>query len=246
MTRDESKRRACRQLRQILRRDIDLHRRLRLAGVRPVFVDARGVRGAQAAFGGGIEIARMRGHHHALRGRQIERLAGGEIDARLRLVVAGDFGAENGVPRKLVAAREIDHQRDVAVRHRRQHEFGFQPRQRRRHVRPGIEPVPDARQIVEHFVGQVLQAEARQQPHEVAPVQHVELGERDAPRAHLLHAGLVFAAPGVGEGFPVEAVAEGGQDAFGLARDRCSPVDDGAEHVEKQCSDTDDRGFYDH
>ena len=75
-------------------------------------------------------------------GAQIERLAGGEIDARLRLVVAGDFGAEDRVPRQIVAAREIDHQRDVAVRARRQHEFRLEPRQRRRHVRPGVEPVP--------------------------------------------------------------------------------------------------------
>ena len=66
------------------------------------------------------------------------------------------------------------------------------------------------------------------------------------PAAHLLHAGLVFGPPGVGKGDPVEAVAEGGKDAFGLARDRCSPVDDGAEHVEEQCSDAEDRGFYDH
>ena len=54
-----------------------------------------------------------------------------------------------------------------------------------------------------------MQTEARHETLEVAPVQHVELAERDAAGAHLFHAGLVFAPPGVGEGDPVEVVAQG-------------------------------------
>ena len=143
-------------------------------------------------------------------GRQIERCAGGEINPRLGLVVAGDFGAEDGVPGQIVAAGEIDHQRNVAVRHRRDAEFAFESFERRRHFRPGIEPVPGKRQFVQHRVGQILQAKARQKAFEIAPVQHVELAERDAAGAHLLHAALVLAPPGIGESRPVEPLASSG------------------------------------
>ena len=49
---------------------------------------------------------------------RLERLCRGEINAGLRLVVARDFRAENRVPVNVVAAREIDHQGDIAVRAR--------------------------------------------------------------------------------------------------------------------------------
>ena len=100
----------------------------------------------------------MRGHHHALRGLA-DRTPRRRRDRRpaCGLKSLRDFGAEDRVPRKIIAAGEIDHQRDIAVRHRRQPEFPLEPRQRRRHVRPSIEPVPDQRQIVEHLVGQILQ-----------------------------------------------------------------------------------------
>ena len=44
---------------------------------------------------------------------------------------------------------------------------------------------------------------------EVAPVQFIELAERDAALAHLLHCGLVFVAPSLREIDPVEFVASG-------------------------------------
>src|SRR5581483_3691082 len=88
--------------------------------------------------------------------------------------------------------------------------------------------------------------EARQAALEVAPVQNVELGERDAPGADLLHARLVFAPPGVGEGEPVKLVAEGGEDFFGLARDRGAPVEQRPEHVEEEGLDAADGGVLGH
>ena len=75
-----------------------------LAGARPVLVRARHMGGAEPAGGRGGEVARMRRDHHALARREIERLRGGEVDARLRLVVAGDLGAEDRVPGQLVRA----------------------------------------------------------------------------------------------------------------------------------------------
>ncbi len=43
-------------------------------------------------------------------GARSKRLAGGEINARLRLVVAGHFRAEDCVPGQIIAPRDVDHQ----------------------------------------------------------------------------------------------------------------------------------------
>jgi len=75
-----------------------------------MFVGPRNVAGAQPALGGVRQIAGMRGDHHAIAVRKIKRLAGGEIDPRLRLEVAGNLRAEDRVPGKAVAPGEIDHQ----------------------------------------------------------------------------------------------------------------------------------------
>jgi hypothetical protein len=94
--------------------------------------------------------------------------------------------------------------------------------------------VPGEVELAQRLVGQARNAEARQDALEVAAVQDVEPGERDAPLLHLGHGRLVFAAPGVREGGPIEIVAEGFQDALALAGDAAAPIDEGAEHVEEQ------------
>src|SRR5215475_14104510 len=65
-----------------------------LAGARPALVRSRDVTGAQPALCCCEQIVGVRRHHHAIARRQVERLAGGEINARLGLVVAGGLGAE--------------------------------------------------------------------------------------------------------------------------------------------------------
>ena len=102
--------------------------------------------------------------------------------------------------------------------------------------------MPGERQFAQHLVGQTGETEARDEALEVAPVQDVELGEGLPAGAHLLHAGLVFGAPGIGEGDPVEPMAERGQNPLRLAGDRGPPVHQGAEDVEKQGADAGDRG----
>jgi uncharacterized protein YndB with AHSA1/START domain len=93
------------------------------------------VTGAQAAGRRSGEIGRMRRDHHAGLWRQAEGGNGTDIDLRLRLVVAGDFAAEDRVPNETIAAGEIDLQRDIAVRDRRQQKFFAQARERTRHWR---------------------------------------------------------------------------------------------------------------
>src|SRR6185437_7490478 len=100
--------------------------------------------------------------------------------------------------------------------------------------RPGVETVPGERQFGERGLAQVSQAEARDEPLQVAPVQQVELGERDSPATHLLHAGLVLAAPGIGEGQPVEFMTEGHELGLCLARNSGAPVRQGAEYIEQK------------
>ena len=70
-------------------------------------------------------------------------------------------------------------------------------------------------------------------------MQHVKLAEADAAGAHLIHGALVFAAPGIREGEPVERKTLRLQHRLGLARNRRAPVDQGAEHVEEQRFDSD-------
>ena len=85
--------------------------------------------------------------------------------------------------------------------------------------------------------GERADMKARQDQLEIAPVQYVELAERYAAGAHLVHGALIFAAPGVGKGRPIERKTKRFEHRLGLARDRGPPIDQGAEHVEEQ-------GFY--
>src|SRR5262249_42300545 len=59
---------------------------------------------AQSTSGSGSEIAAVRSYHHALRRLEIESFAGGEVNTRLRFVIACNFGAQDGIPRKIVTA----------------------------------------------------------------------------------------------------------------------------------------------
>ena len=167
-------------------------------------------------------------------GGEIEGFGGGEIDARLRLVVAGEFGAEDGIPGKIVAPRQIDHDGNIAVRQRRQEIIAPKTRQAGRHVGPGVEPVPGEVESAAFFVAQRAEPEARQDAIEVAPVQHVELAEPDAAGAHLFHGALIFVAPGIRQGRPVERIAARLEHRLGLARNPAAPIDQRAEDVEQQ------------
>src|SRR5262249_32152823 len=214
-----------------------------LAGVGATLVRSGDVTGAQAALGSREQIVGVCRHHHAIAWRQIECLASGQIDTRLGLVVAGGLGAQDRIPRQVVAAREIDHQRDVAVRDWRQHAATLEPRQAARHVRPGVEPMPGGIAMARDGLRQTRDAEARHDALEIVPVQHVELAERDAPAAHLLHRWLVLVAPGIGEAEPIESIAERLENRLGLARDAGAPVDQRAEHVEEQSLRADRHGY---
>ncbi len=143
------------------------------------------MRGPQAAGGRRFQIVAVRRHHHAGLRRKIEGRAGRAIDHRLRLVVTRNLGAENGVPAKSVVARKIGHQRNIAVRYRREQEALAQSLQPLGRIRPGIEPMPGGVELAADILGQFLQAEVRPDAVEIAPMQRIELAEGDAARRAL-------------------------------------------------------------
>ena len=114
-----------------------------------MLVRPRNVAGAQTTRCSGSKVIAVRRDHHALRRIEIECFARREINEWLRLVVAGNLRAEDRIPRKFVATREIGHQRYVSVRHRCEQIFWLEARERRRDVWPGVEPVPSERQFVQ-------------------------------------------------------------------------------------------------
>ena len=227
------------QVRQILRRVIDLHRRRALARVRAVLVDPRGVRRAQSQFCRRFEIVAVRGHHHALLGREIECRASGEINARLALESPAISAPRIASQGNRCGGRDRPSTRCFRSTPAPATNFRLQPRQRRRHVRPGIEPVPNQRQIVQHLVGQVLQAEARQQSFETLPMQHVELGKRACrPERTSSKPGWYSPRQASAKAVPIEVIPKGAEDFFALAGDRRAPVDHRPEYVEKQRFET--------
>ena len=99
-------------------------------------------------------------------------------NVRFARVDAGDFRAQNRVPRKTVPARKRHHHRDVAVRNRREPELLFQARKSRRHVRPAVDPMPGKVELGQRLLVR-LDIEARQNAIEVVTVKNVEARERN-------------------------------------------------------------------
>ncbi len=69
--------------------------------------------------------------------------------------------------------------------------------------------MPGQIETAHHILGQAGNIELRQNPFQVAPMEDVQLAEGETPAADFLHRRLVFAAPGIGEGEPVERMARG-------------------------------------
>jgi hypothetical protein len=133
-----------------------------------------------------------------------------------------------------VAPGQVGHQRDVAVGARRDAKALAQTRQAGADIGPGIEAVPGPAEISAYSFGHAVQAQGLQHMIEIAPVQCVELGERNRTAAHVLHRRLVARTPGVGKALAVERRAVGRKRRTGLAGYAAAPIDQGAEDVEDQ------------
>ncbi len=172
--------------------------------------------------------------HRAIARLKIQSLRCGKIHPRLRLVVAGDLRTQNRIPTKIVSARQVHHQRNIAVRDRRKQKPAPQLRKAAGHVVPRVQAVPGQGKVLQGTLVHLFQPEARAQPVEHTPMQYIEPTKRYSPRPNLLHGRLIFSAPRVRECQPVESVPLRFEDRLGLARDPSPPVDQCPKYIEEQ------------
>ena len=123
------------------------------------------------------------------------------IDLVIRLVVTHQLGAEDAHPtagRRVL--RELGHQRDVAVRQRRDDELLLQSRQAGDRVGPRRQPMPRAVQCV--LLGLCQSGELVNRPGSCrgsCGAASSSLVHGSSPAAHAVHARAVAGAPRVGE-----------------------------------------------
>jgi hypothetical protein len=194
--------------------------------------------GGQAGGAGGAEVAIVGGDEADLVALHGQDLGGALVGLGLRLVGLHRLGTEDGVPGQAGALPHRGEEVDVAVGERGQEEPAAQAVQAEQHVRPRVQLVPGEVERVEVGGFAAGDAVVGQHGFQVFAVQEIEAGEGAAAAAALLHAGLVAAAPGIGEGEGVEVgAADGGQEGSQLAGDAGAPVHHGAEDVEDESAD---------
>jgi hypothetical protein len=199
---------------------------------RPVFGGPCDEAGGQAAGARGMQVVVVGGHHHDLRGRQVELPTHTEVGVRVRLVALEVLGREDQVPGQTGALGHVRQQRDVAVGQRADQVAPLQPRQAGHAVGPRVQAVPGAVDVRALRRRHASQAEHRQQLAQAFVVQRVERPEADLAAAHALHLRLVARAPQVGQAQPVGVQPLRRPPGAEVARDAAAPVDHGAEGVE--------------
>jgi hypothetical protein len=94
--------------------------------------------------------------------------------------------------------------------------------------------MPGAVEVILLRLVEPRDAELLEQLLEARPVQAVEVRPRQLAFPHPGHGWLVFAPPGVGEGYPVGVDALLAAERTAFLGDAGAPVHDGAEHVERE------------
>jgi hypothetical protein len=213
--------------------DIDGHTWRSLADTR-AFLGSRDEGGSETILGGCFEIAAVGRAHHALTGLEIEGINGRKVDRRLRFVVAGQIGAEDGIPMNVIPARKITHERYVPIRDWRDKISLPKLRETGRNVFPGVKAVPCKRQLIQRGRIELFESEARQNLLQHSSMQNVKLRIRNAARSDLLHTGLIFITPCICERLPINGISAGSQDGFRVAGYSSAPINQGTEDVEEQ------------
>src|SRR5262249_33194015 len=111
------------------------------------------------------------------------------------------------------------------------------PGEGRRHVGPGVETMPGQIEIVQHVLAKRADAEAWENALKIAPVQHIELAERNAAGTHFFHGALILPTPSIGHRQPIKRVATRLEQCLRFTRHPAAPVDQRAKHIEEE-------GFY--
>src|SRR5436309_7148172 len=226
---------------EVARHHVPLPRQLHVAGLaRAVLRRPRDERGAEAHRAGRGAVAVVGGDHHALLGLEAQHRGRRQVALGLGLVMARDLRPEDRVPREPAVLGHVHHQRDVAVRERRQDVLLLEAGEAGHAVRPGIEAMPRAVEMVDFSVRQPLDRELPEQLLEALAMEIVELRPRAPAAPYLVHRRLIEAAPRVGELRPVDREALRLPEGLALADDARSPVHDRPEHVERERFDVHD------
>src|SRR5215472_1374969 len=202
--------------------------------VRAVFKGAGDKGGVKATAPRRHQVAVVRRHHHALPGLEVEERGAAVVGFRLRLVRVGDLGTEDHVPRQAGMFGHVHHQRDIAVRQRRDDEFALETGEALDRVRPWGEAVPGAVEVVDIRFAKTGDPELLQQLDQILAVKVVELDPRALALTHAVHRRLIARSPPVGEGMPVLVVPPRCEAALRLAGDTVAPIHHCPEYIEGQ------------
>jgi hypothetical protein len=157
---------------QILGDDVDVFLRNAYGRPRSEFVRPPDCGVAQASRTRSKDVAGVRcsRHHHTFARCKAKGFGCGKVYTRLRLVVAGNFGAKDRVKLQIVAALEIDHQRNVGIRHRCHEEPASQLCEAIGNVRPSVETVPRQIQVLQDILGHILDLENGMRPERTSSI----------------------------------------------------------------------------
>ena len=173
-------------------------------GTVAVFVGAMDETGAETGAAGGLQIVDVGGAHHYFSGLHVEIIVSGDVYFAIGLVVADEFGAEDGVPLETAQSGKVSHQGDIAVGKGRDQVLLFYSREALDGIGPGTEPAPDVSPGNFFFFGEPFDFEFNEQPFEDHSMQIVEPSPGDFTLAYFVHRRLVTEAPTIGEGDPVD------------------------------------------
>ena len=115
----------------------------------------RGTKAVCSPHSAAVTRSLLRRHHHHRSRRKPQGLRAAQIDLRLRLVGSRDLCSQNRVPGQTGALGHVHQERDVAVRVRRDDVAALQMDEALDHVRPRVEAVPGAGEIVAVCFGQL-------------------------------------------------------------------------------------------
>jgi hypothetical protein len=199
--------------------------------------------GAQPDAFGRAQVAEVCRHHHDLARLDVEKISGGLIHLAVGLVVTNELSAQDAIPRQPGMLCQVRHQRNVAVRERRDDELLLEAAETADNVRPGVQPMPCAIERDDLGLRQSTDAGVLQDLVENHSVEIIEPRPRQLTLSHPVHAWGVLSPPGVGECGAVHLQTFPLRQQVDFPRDRRAPVDHGTEHVKDKGLDRPDAGI---
>ena len=201
---------------------------------RPIFEWPGHVGRPQAHLRGSSEIAAVRRNHHDLGWIQPQKLGRSAIHLAVRLVRPGKLRGEHGVPGQTGVLCHVDEQGDVAVRQRCEDVSSAKAGQTRDRVGPRAQPMPHAVQIIQVVLGETFQTKLGHELIEDHAVEIIDNGPGQLTAPDTAHRRPVPSAPPIRKTRPIDGQPLARSERPAFTYDARSPVDDRAEHIERQ------------